>query len=146
MVSSKTWCFPVSAYRFILLQPLPAYFKQPELPLAPSFTLASLCQALLLLVSLSLLLNTSSSQKCCLLTPSASLARYAVKPAYLLQTLWPTSCSHTTACFLLQPPMANMYQPEVLLAASFTLSDLCHEAKPARLLQPLLAYITLRST
>jgi hypothetical protein len=37
--------------------------------------------------------------------------------------------------------MEYIDQPEVLLAASFSLYDLCHEAKPACILQPLLAYI-----
>jgi len=42
--------------------------------------------------------------------------------------------------------MEYIDQPEVLLGASFSLYDLCDEAKPACLLHPLLAYITLRST
>jgi hypothetical protein len=42
--------------------------------------------------------------------------------------------------------MAYIDQPEVLVAAYFSLSELPHEATPARLLQALLAYITLRST
>ena len=113
----NSWLPSLSAYWSILLQPLLAYFKQSELPLAPSSTLAGICQALV--VSLSLLLNTSSSQKCFLLPPLASLARHAVKAARLLQPLRPKSCSQT--CFLL-PPFASLAR---------------HAVKAARLLQPL---------
>lgn len=95
----------LSSYWFILLQPLFAYIKQRELPLAPSSILAGLCQALLLIVPFSLLLNTSSSQKCYLLSPSASLACQAAKPACLLQPLWPTSCSHN--CLLSSPSVSH---------------------------------------
>jgi hypothetical protein len=123
-----------------------AYFKQPELPLAPSSTLAGLCQALLLVVSLSTLLNTSSSQKCFLLPPQPL---WPVMQPSLLISFSLSGLSHTAItarCCLRQPPMAYINQPEVFAAAYFRLSDLCHEATPARLLQPLLAYITLRST
>jgi len=116
----------------------------------------------LLAASLSLS-GPSCSQKFFLLPPSASLARHAARNSSccLPQPLWPvmqpnllvsfslSSLRHTATtacCRLLQPPMSYIDQPEVLLAASSSLSDLCHEVKPAGLLQPLLAYITLRST
>jgi hypothetical protein len=144
MVPRKTRGFPVSAYWFILLQPPLAYFEQSELPLAPSFTLW----------------HMSSTASCCLPQPPME---YIDQPEVLLAAPFSLSGpmqpnllvsfslsglrhTATTACCLLQPPTAYIDQPEVLLAAFFSLYDLCHEAKPACLLQPLLASITLRST
>lgn len=54
--------------------------------------------------------------------------------------------SRTASFCPLQPPTKSIKQPEVLLAASFSLSELCQAAKPACLLQPILAYNMLRST
>jgi hypothetical protein len=53
----------------------------------------------------------------------------------------------STASFCpIQPPTKYIKQPEVLLAACFSLSELRQATKPACLLQPILAYNMLRST
>ena len=139
-VSLPTDSFPFNLCYLILS-------SQNCLLLLPSPSLAYVKHCLLLSPSASYWIGVhqaARSSSCCLPQPLWPVMQPNLLVSFSLSSLRHTAT--TACCRLLQPPMSYIDQPEVLLAASSSLSDLCHEVKPAGLLQPLLAYITLRST
>ena len=111
----------LSAYWFILLQSLLAYIKQSGLPLAPSFTLAGLCQALLLVVPSASywIYQAPISATCCLLQPLWPV----IQPQLLVVVSFslPWHASSSQKCFLLPPSASLTYAKQPNLLISFSL-------------------------